>query len=168
MKPPRKPLAMISGGTGYLGSAIAAELTRHNWQVALFSREKIPGNPDIFLCDVTNETSVHRTIERIVEEFGDVHACIHAAAAALTRKPIASLSVDDFKADVETSLFGAFFLYRHAIKHISKGGVIIGITTAGMESNPPPPTPARIFRQNLHFEAFCERLPRNYRGMKYA
>jgi beta-ketoacyl ACP reductase len=131
-----KRLAIISGGTGYLGSAVALELIRNNWHVVSLARNSA-GDYEVLECDITDGASVQRAVEQITQKHGPIHACIHTAAAPLTRKPALSLSEEEFRADIETSVYGAFFLYKHAVKHIPHGGVFVGITTAGIEAKPP-------------------------------
>jgi 3-oxoacyl-[acyl-carrier protein] reductase len=130
----KKPLAVITGASGYVGSAIASEFVLKGWQVAALSRHacKAAGVTS-FECDVTDENAVLRAIEKIVGKYGDIQACIHAAAAALERVPILSTSPASFDSTIKVALYAAYYLASAAAPHMPKGSVFIGITTEAIE-----------------------------------
>ncbi len=126
--------AIISGGAGYIGCAIAKTLSQNGWRVAVLSR---PGaeraDAETYACDITDEENVREVVEEIVSRYGPIRACIHAAASPLERKPMLSLSREDFVKPVSVALRGAFLLAKAAVPHMSPGSVFIGITTEGIE-----------------------------------
>lgn len=138
-----KPLAVISGGTGYLGTAIAAELKNAGWNVISLSRGASV-TADVYICDVTNEKQVHEAMTDIVKKYGPIAALIHAASPSLERIPILSVSTASFDAALDTNVRAAFLLAREAIPHMRKNAAFIGITTHAIEPGPLQPHGAYI------------------------
>lgn len=127
----QKSIAIVTGGSGYIGSAIVAELTQQGWRVITLSRT---ATPDGIVCDITDPRAMHVAVDTIIKtEKGVLRACIHAAAAPLERKEIMSISPKSFAATVDTALTGAFLFATEAIPHMASGSVFIGITTKAIE-----------------------------------
>ena len=129
-----------SGGAGYIGGAIAEELDRRGWRVAILTRvEHDTVRFPLFVCDITDEVQVKKTIESIVESYGSIQACIHAATAALDRKTILATSPSSFMKSINTALCGGFLLAKETVPHMRSGSLFIGITTEALEVQKPPP-----------------------------
>ena len=125
----KKPLAIISGGSGYIGGAIVDELEHGGWQVVVLSRsENKNRKSSVYKCDITNEDQIAKTITSIVSSFGAIHACIHAAAAPLYRKSLLDTPLDSFTESIETAVRGGFLLAKSAAPHMADGACFIGIT----------------------------------------
>jgi NAD(P)-dependent dehydrogenase (short-subunit alcohol dehydrogenase family) len=125
-----KPLAVISGGTGYIGAAVTQELTASGWEVAVLSRR---ANPGLYECDVTDEQAVRETIAAIVQKFGKIDACIHAATVPLKRVGLLSVSPTEFELDIHTAARGALLLAKECMPHMEHGATFIGITSQAIE-----------------------------------
>lgn len=128
-----KPLAIISGGTGYLGTAIAGELKHAGWKVAMLSKSAPRSNGEVYKCDVSNEEDVRAVLSEIRAAHGLIAACIHAASPPLERKPILSVSTASFDAALNTSVRAAFLLAREMAEHMADNAAFIGITTHAIE-----------------------------------
>ncbi len=134
----KKPLAVISGGTGYIGSAVAEELKHRGWQVAILSRKANDNaNFPLYICDITDEQQVGKAIAAITAAQGTISACIHAAATPLDRKALLSTSLDSFTGSVDASLRGGFLLAKAVVPHVSHGASFIGITTEALDAQKP-------------------------------
>ena len=128
-----KPLAVISGGSGYLGTAIRAALERKGWVVVTLGKTK---SEDLisFLCDITNEAETLSTINHIVSVYGNINACIHAATAPVSSKVgIDSMTVESFDSQINVAAKGAFLFAKAALPNMGKDSAFIGITTALIE-----------------------------------
>jgi NAD(P)-dependent dehydrogenase (short-subunit alcohol dehydrogenase family) len=79
-----------------------------------------------------------RCVEEITAAQGPISACIHAAAPKLARKPMLSLTSEEFQSPLSVALVGAFTLAKAALPHMTDGSVFIGITTAALEHNSRP------------------------------
>jgi NAD(P)-dependent dehydrogenase (short-subunit alcohol dehydrogenase family) len=104
--------AAITGASGYLGSLIASELAQRGWDIITISRDDDP-------------------FQRIIHP---IHACIHAAAPPLDRKPLLSLTLEEMNRHLAVALGGAFMLAAAGVPYMPPGGVFVGITTDAIET----------------------------------
>lgn len=139
-----KPLAVVSGGTGYLGTAIVAELKNAGWRVASLSKSISKSNDEVYKCDVTNEEEVRVALAEIRAAHGPIAACVHAASSSLERVPMLSLSTASFDTAMDTSARAAFLLAKEAVGHMQKNAAFIGITTQAIEPGTHQPSGAYI------------------------
>ena len=132
-------VAVITGGSGYLGQSITKLLLEHGWKVAILSRSKkdIEG-AQVYECDITNEAAVKEAIQKITTELGMIAACIHAASPMLARKPIADLTIQEAQEQMDVAFLGAFLLAKYAMPQMSEDGVFIGITSGAIEPGASP------------------------------
>lgn len=124
-----KPLVIISGGSGYVGKALADAFAAQNWEVVSLSRTGTDG----MRCDVTDRSSANAAIEEIVKKFGKIRACIHAAASPLERVSILETSEASVIETLNTAYLGALHLAHAAIPHMEATGAFIGITSGAIE-----------------------------------
>ena len=131
-----KPLAIISGGTGYLGGAIMESLLRAGWRVVSLSRAASKDSTiESYKCDITDEVSVEKTIGIITDKYGPIQACIHAASPKLSRTKLAETPLESFDAHIAVSVRGAFLLARASLPHMKEGSTYIGITSSVIEQD---------------------------------
>lgn len=137
MSTSRKQLAIISGGTGYLGSAIVKVLQASGWNVASLSRRASAS--DVYECDVTSEADVQKVLSEIIEKYGRIDACIHAASAPMsTNRDLLSDTHESFDSHFATAVHGALFLARACVPHMTENSAFIGITSALIEPDTQP------------------------------
>lgn len=139
-------IAIVSGGMGYLGSAIAHTLAEQGMSVALLYNttkkedvqtvvESLPGTSHkAYQCDVCNHKEVQDTVELIEKEMGEIFACVHSAGTKPQRKKLLSSSPQELEEAFLVHGIGGFnFLTTCAKKlQIHKRGVLVGITTVGV------------------------------------
>ncbi len=118
------PLVLVSGGSGYLGSAIAAAFLKTGWQPISLSRTDSDGGMATVICDVRDHASVEGAIQKIVAQYGKISAIVHAAAAPGEAPEEEQLAV---------ALHGAENLAEASAPHMSAHAAFIGITTAFIE-----------------------------------
>ncbi len=110
-------IAVISGGAGYLGSAIARKLSDRGFVVVIIS------------IDITNTAEVEKIAKEIKNQFGKISTIIHAASAPLVRKPILAESREEFESQLSVNVIGAFNLFKFFCPMVVSGGAVIGITS---------------------------------------
>ncbi|KKW46325.1 MAG: Glucose 1-dehydrogenase 1 [Parcubacteria group bacterium GW2011_GWB1_57_6] len=138
------PLAIISGGTGYLGTTIVAELKEAGWSVVSLSKNTSESSAEVYTCDVTDEKDVQAVIAKIVAAHGPISACIHAASPSLERLPVLSISAESFDVTMHTNVRAAFLLAKETVKHMPEGSAYIGVTTQAIEPGMLQPSGAYI------------------------
>ena len=123
-----KPNAVVTGGSGGIGSAIVGELRRRGFEVTSLSRREG--------CDVSDEQQVRRAFSRL-ENLNVLVNC----AAVLVKRPLVELSAADWDEQLGAGLRGAFLCSREAFRLMgNKGGSIVMVSSlsgvAGAEKFP--------------------------------
>jgi 3-oxoacyl-[acyl-carrier protein] reductase len=137
-----KRIVVISGGAGYVGSAVAKKLREQGMVVAVLYRKEqestlssLPkGEHRAFVCDITSEEEVAQTLATIEQTMGVIYACVHVAGTKPVRKQLSNTTKEEFEDAFQVNTFGAFsFLSACArILKSHKEGVMVGVTTAGV------------------------------------
>ena len=123
-------MAIVTGGSGAIGSAILRALEKAGAR-AISLDVKAPTEKDHHWveCDVRDDASVARAVERVTTEHGRIDCAIHAAG--VSRDAVVwKLTVDDWDFIQAVNLRGAFLLLRHAVPVMRNGSggrvVLIG------------------------------------------
>lgn len=140
--------ALITGGNGGIGRAMALGLKEAGAQVAVTGR-----NPEknkaiaaelgdaqlVFELDVKDETGVERTVREVVEQFGHLDILINNAGTVHSG-PFIDLSLEEWNNVIGTNLTGAFLCSKHVARAMIKrgtGGKIINISSIYALFGPP-------------------------------
>jgi 3-oxoacyl-[acyl-carrier protein] reductase len=121
-------VAVITGGSGGIGVAIASALRETG--ATVITLDLAPPPAGLWLeCDVRDDASVTRAIENVASKHDRIDIAIHAAGIARDAV-VWKLAADDWDLVHEVNLRGAFFLLRHVIPVMRRGGsgrvVLIG------------------------------------------
>ena len=134
-------IAIVTGGTRGIGRAIATSLVSAGAKVAITARSEKDlaaavselnrtGHATGYVCDVRDYEQVKSTIVRIAADLGGIDILINNAGVGIF-EPVESMSVEDFRAVLETNVFGVFY-YCHEVIPLMKqrgGGYIINISS---------------------------------------
>jgi NAD(P)-dependent dehydrogenase (short-subunit alcohol dehydrogenase family) len=143
--------AIVTGSTKGIGRAVAEALVREGMSVCVSGRDvdEIKRTVDELgdagdgqitgaVCDVREEEQVRALFEHTVAEFGGVDVLVNNAGIGIFGR-VEEMSPADFRAVVETNLFGVFYCCREAIPLMKQrgGGYIINISSlAGANPHP--------------------------------
>jgi pteridine reductase len=110
--------ALVTGGTGRVGSAIVQRLEAEGWTV------KAAGRAD---GDLADPKQARRLVETAVEELGGLDLLVNAAAAGFAAKPVAELTEADWDLAFGATAKGSFFVTQAAAPHLraSRGCVVM-------------------------------------------
>jgi NAD(P)-dependent dehydrogenase (short-subunit alcohol dehydrogenase family) len=144
--------AIITGGTKGIGRGIAEALLREGVSVCISARHQNEVNEAVdelnglkggravgFVCDVRDYRQVKGLIAHTIKEFGGLDLLINNAGIGTFRTTVEETSPEDFRAVLETNLFGVFYCCREAIPAMRQrgGGYIINISSlAGVNAHP--------------------------------
>ena len=139
--------AIVTGGTRGIGRAIAKELVGAGVEVAITARNKddlaksvsqLKGAARGYLCDVRDYDNVKSVFAEVASDPGGIDILVNNAGIGLFTS-VESTSPDDFRAVLETNLFGVFYCCHEAIPLMKQrgGGYIINISSlAGANAHP--------------------------------
>jgi pteridine reductase len=105
--------ALITGGTGRVGSAIAARLESDGFSVLA------AGSAD---GDLTRPEEARALVERGAEELGGLDLLVNAASAGFVPRPVTEVSEEDWDAALDSTAKGTFFVTQAAVPHLRESG----------------------------------------------
>jgi pteridine reductase len=109
--------ALVTGGTGRVGSAIAERLRAASHDVLAVGRAD---------GDLRDAAAARRLVERAVDELGGLDLVVHAAGEGFVPKPVEDVTEDDWDAALGATAKGAFFVAQAAAPHLrASGGAIV-------------------------------------------
>jgi NAD(P)-dependent dehydrogenase (short-subunit alcohol dehydrogenase family) len=102
--------ALVTGGTGRVGSAIAARLEKEGWSV------KAAGRSDGDIADVEQARAL---VAAAIEELGGLDLLVNAAGEGFAAAPVTELTEADWDAAFGATAKGSFFVTQAAAPHLS-------------------------------------------------
>lgn len=145
-------IAVLTGGAGVLGMAMAHALSQSGAKVALLSRTKskleaacglltaASGNPTLALsCDVTDEDSLRAALSELQSTWGNPTILVNAAGgnrAGATVMPAADIfatSAADWRSVIDLNLMGTVLPSIVFGQAMTEGGSIINISSMAAE-----------------------------------
>jgi len=125
-----KRVALVTGGTSGIGEATAVLFAEEGAQVAIIGRNEERGNAvvqrigrnAIFIpADVCSADDCRRSIERTVDAFGRIDVLFNNAGVYFANDAV-DCSEDEWDAQIDTSLKGAFLMSKFALPHMIAQG----------------------------------------------
>jgi len=144
-------VAIVTGATKGIGRGIAEALALEGVRVCISARKaseveetvealnQLGGGKTIgFVCDVRDHAQVKSLFERATAELGGVDILVNNAGVGMFTS-VEEMAPEDFRAILETNLFGVFYCCHEAIPLMKArgGGYIINISSlAGANPHP--------------------------------
>lgn len=128
-------VTLITGATGYLGSALAKGFAEAGAKVFLTSRREVDANT--MAADLTDETAADRIVEWTLEKAGRLDTLI-INAGTLADGLVAGLTDDEWSRVYEVNVSSAFRLLRAALKPMilnRSGNIVVVSSTAAQRPN---------------------------------
>src|ERR1700757_2712859 len=134
--------AIVTGGSGGIGSAIAKRLAKDGFSVvvnyagkpapaqAVIAEIKAADGQGIAVqANVENAEDVQRLFKESMDAFGRPDVVVHCAGI-MPLFPIASGDVATFDKVIATNLRGTFLVFAQAAQHVPDGGRIIAFSSS--------------------------------------
>src|SRR5437867_10054766 len=145
----KNKIGIVTGGTKGIGRGIAEALVGKGLSVCISARKENEideavrrlnksGQAIGFACDVRVYDQVQALINHVVKELGGLDILVNNAGIG-TFETVEETSPEDFRATLETNLFGVFYCCHEAIPQMKKRGrgYIINISSlAGVNAHP--------------------------------
>ncbi len=135
-------VAVVTGGGGGIGSAVAARLSADGMAVAVADVDLVAagravdairargGRAAVIELDVTNAPQVNERMEHVVAEFGRLDVLVNAAGIQFNCATV-DLQPDDYLRVLGVNLNGTVYCCQAAGRHMIRrgGGVIVNISS---------------------------------------
>jgi len=135
-------VAIVTGGSGGIGRAVAERLGRDGMQVVV----SYAGNPQraaevvevissaggtatAFQADVADENQVAALFDEAEKQYGGVDVVVHTAGIMLL-SPLAELDLADFDRMHRTNVRGTFVVDQQAVRRLRPGGALVNFSTS--------------------------------------
>jgi NAD(P)-dependent dehydrogenase (short-subunit alcohol dehydrogenase family) len=114
------PAALVTGGTGRVGRAIAARLEADGYHVLAAGRAD---------GDISRPDEAHALVERAARELGRLDVVVCAAGGGFAPKPVEDVTEADWDGALDTTAKGTFFTLQAAAEWLrrAENGVAIVI-----------------------------------------
>ncbi|MES9537940.1 MULTISPECIES: SDR family oxidoreductase [unclassified Actinomadura] len=141
-----KKVAVVYGGGGIVGGAIARTFAREGAQVHVVGRTRAPldrvvqsitgdgGQAEAALVDAADEDGVRRHLDQVVERAGRLDILVNAVGVPHVQgPPLAELGLDQFMAPIDGYLRALFVTAKAAAPHLAEhgSGVVLTLSTPG-------------------------------------
>jgi NAD(P)-dependent dehydrogenase (short-subunit alcohol dehydrogenase family) len=137
-------IALVTGGGSGIGASACEAFARAGASVAVadlrdeaaratVARIAAGGGRAVALAaDVTDEAAIGAAVARTVEVFGGLHVVFANAGINGMQAPIEELTLEEWRATLETNLTGTFLTVKYAIPHLRAAGGGSVIVTASV------------------------------------
>jgi len=135
-------VALITGGSGGIGRAIAERLGAAGMTVAIHyagNRDRAAevadavvtagGSSLLVSADVADETEVATMFDQVESELGGIDVVVNTAGIMLLA-PLVDLDLDDFDRMHRTNVRGTFIVSQQAARRVRSGGAIINFSSS--------------------------------------
>lgn len=146
----REKAVLITGASSGIGEELAIQLAAAGANVILAARrreqlESLAGRivhaghakPVVAECDVTRDGDLERTVEAGVRAWGKLDIAIANAGFGVTG-PLKRLTIEDYRRQFETNVFGVLRTIYTALPELEKtrGNIVINGSVAGWVASP--------------------------------
>ena len=130
-------VVVITGASGGLGQALAAEFTRAEWKVVAASRSQPSGSSNSILMDVTRGAEIESGFAEVLARFGRIDALINNAGMTLDA-PVVQMHDDEWERVLDVNLRGAFLCSKAAARQMmrQRDGHIINVSSHAARRGP--------------------------------
>jgi short-subunit dehydrogenase len=142
----RDKAVLVTGASSGIGQELARQMAMAGAKVTLAARRKesleklaheMRGNTLAIQCDVTRDGDLERAVRETVQQWGKLDIVIANAGFGVSGK-LRELSLEDYRRQFETNVFGVLRTIYAALSEIekSKGTVVIIGSVAGWATSP--------------------------------
>ena len=116
----RGKTAIVTGGTGSLGSEIVKRFLTEGINVVVAARKAgaVPRGVELIPADVTSEPDVVRLFKECGSKYGSVDIVVNAAGGFLSGKSLSEVTLDEWQHMMSLNLLSVFLCTREALRQM--------------------------------------------------
>jgi len=135
-------VALITGGSGGIGGAVARRLAKDNFAVAVhYSGNQAKAEEVVHAIineggkaiavngDIADEIAMAKLFDQVEQEFGGIDVVVNTAGIMIL-SPIATMDLTSLDKMYRTNIRGTFVVSQLAANRVRKGGAIINFSTS--------------------------------------
>jgi NAD(P)-dependent dehydrogenase (short-subunit alcohol dehydrogenase family) len=132
--PAEPSIALVTGASSGIGQACAEQLAARGFRVIGTSRQESfrPESFEPLVMDVTDEDSVRRCVDTVLQRHGRIDCVVNSAGYGLAGS-VEDTAVDEAQLQFETNLFGVMRICRAVLPSMrrQRSGLIVNISSLG-------------------------------------
>lgn len=150
MKQLQDKVAILTGGSGGIGTAVAKRFLKEGAKVVLVdvsqddldnAKKDLDGHGEVMVikADVSKEDDVKNYVKQTVDKFGKIDVFFNNAGIEGKIAPIADTKLEDFNKVFSVNVIGVFLGLKHVIPVMTKqqsGSIINTSSVAGLDGTP--------------------------------
>ena len=123
--------ALVVGGSGGIGAAVAAVLEERGARVGVtFRTREVSGRP-AWQLDLAEMDSAEAVVGRAVEELGGLHTVVHASGPHVPMRHLSRVGAAEMAQQLQVDAAGFFAVARAALSALRDSrGSLVAVTTA--------------------------------------
>jgi NAD(P)-dependent dehydrogenase (short-subunit alcohol dehydrogenase family) len=134
--------ALVTGGDSGIGRAVAIGFAKEGADVAVLYKEEIEDAREtraaveaegrrcvLIPGDIGDEDFCRDAVRKAVSELGGLDILVNNAGEQHVADSLEEISEKQLLRTFRTNIFGAFFITKHALEHMGKGGAIVNTTS---------------------------------------
>lgn len=135
--PSASPVALVTGAAHGIGAGIATRLKREGWHVVTADLQPGDAGSRHVIADIAEEAAVAALVRGVAEREGRLDALV-CNAGIMIRKPLAELSLAEWRRVLDTNLTSTFLLVRaaHPMLKAARGSIVTIASTRARMSEP--------------------------------
>ena len=134
-------VTLVTGASRGIGRAIAVAMADEGAKIALTGRDTgrlnkvmqqiylVGGQSDIWKMDVSSETEVEESVNKILDLWGQIDILVNNAGIIHADTPVWKTSISDWDEEMAINLRGTFLCCHYVVPHMVKrqSGIVINI-----------------------------------------
>lgn len=144
-------VALVVGGSGGVGQAIALELAQQGCDVAVTYRsnedaaravvaevEALGRRASAHALSLTDEPSVGACVAAVAQRYGRLHTVVHAAGSPIDQPYFSGVTPEQWRAVMDADVNGFFHVAHHTLPKLKAGGggSYVYVSSAGLARYP--------------------------------
>jgi NAD(P)-dependent dehydrogenase (short-subunit alcohol dehydrogenase family) len=127
----RTGAALVVGGSGGLGAAIAAMLAERGADVATTYRTRAPASGSAYRLDLGDPNAAAGVVEQVVADHGGLHTLVYAAGPHVPMTHLSRVAPADMAGQLAADAAGFFSVTHASLPALREArGSIVAVTTA--------------------------------------
>lgn len=126
---PKQRVVVVTGGSSGLGAELTRQLTKQGDRVFVLSRTQGEALPEQWIaCDVAVASQVESAFMQVAKQAGTIDVFVANAGVGISGA-LELTNDEQVKHVFDVNVLGAYYSFKHAVKHMQAGGKVVFISS---------------------------------------